>query len=261
MEQSNALVVDQGDGALVRGGSGEMFDRIAARYDFLNRVLSMGIDKRWRRKTIAALGVNEGYRLLDLATGTGDLAIAAARRGATVVGLDPSTGMLDVGRVKIGKRGLDERIEMVEGDAQNLPFESDSFDGVSMAFGIRNVPDRRKALREMARVTRPGGRVAILELSEPEGGFLAALSRFHIRQVVPRLGALLASAPEYRYLQKSIAAFPPAREFAEIIGEEGLEMLELRPLTFGVTSLYVATPNADALDNAPKALTAGKEER
>ncbi|HJK94412.1 MAG TPA: bifunctional demethylmenaquinone methyltransferase/2-methoxy-6-polyprenyl-1,4-benzoquinol methylase UbiE [Polyangiaceae bacterium LLY-WYZ-15_(1-7)] len=221
-------------------GSGAMFDGIAHRYDFLNRVLSMGIDHSWRRKTVRALG--EADRVLDLATGTADLAIAVAktRREAEVVGLDPSANMLAVGDQKLERRGLDGRVRLEVGDAQALPYEDDAFDGCCMAFGIRNVPDRAAALREMARVVRPGGRVAILELNEPRRGLLSGLARFWIRKVVPRLGALLSGSREYRYLQESIAAFPPPEEFAALMESCGLEMREVQRLTFGVCCLYVA---------------------
>ncbi len=228
----------------VRGGSGAMFDRIAGRYDTLNRLLSLGVDQGWRRRTVSALSLGSGACVLDLATGTGDLAIAIARSRSDVrvVGLDPSAGMLAVGAEKLHRLELDERVELVEGDAEELPFDADRFDGVSIAFGIRNVPDRSRALREMARVTRPDGRVAILELGEPEGSILGPLARFHVHRVVPTLGAWLSGADEYRYLERSIAAFPPREEFAELMRQAGLEVLSVEPLTFGVCTLYVARP-------------------
>ncbi len=231
-------------------GSGAMFDRIARRYDMLNRVMSLGVDRRWRRRTADALALpDRARRVLDVATGTGDLAIAIARHypKAEVVGVDPSTKMLEVGDKKLVSRKLDARVTMAVGDAQALDYPDASFDGVTMAFGIRNVPDRPAALRELTRVCKPGGRVAILELGEPEGGVMAPLARFHIRTVVPRLGALLSGAREYRYLQSSIAAFPPAAAFATMMEEAGLTMVEVVPLTFGVCNLYVGTPTrADA---------------
>lgn len=224
-------------------GSGAMFDRIARRYDLLNRVMSFGVDRRWRKKTVAALALPDGpSKVLDVATGTGDLAIAIARRhrGATVIGVDPSAKMIEVGDRKLRK--LADRVSLALGDAQALDFPDGTFDGVTIAFGIRNVPDRALGLREMTRVCRPGGRVAILELGEPKGGVMAPLARFHIRQVVPRVGALLSGAREYRYLQSSIAAFPPAAEFADMMTAAGLTVLEVVPLTFGVCNLYVGTP-------------------
>jgi demethylmenaquinone methyltransferase/2-methoxy-6-polyprenyl-1,4-benzoquinol methylase len=228
--------------ALVKEGSGAMFDGIAARYDLVNRVISLGIDQSWRRKTVRALQLGRGHRVLDLATGTADLAIQVARTepGASVVGLDPSAKMLDVGRDKVQRAGLEARVELVQGDAQALPFPENSFDSVCIAFGIRNVPDRAKALREMARVTRPGGRIAILELSEPRSGLLGALARFHIHTVVPYVGALLSGVKEYQYLQRSIAAFPPADEFAALMKSSNLSVVAVQPLTFGVCHLYVA---------------------
>ncbi len=230
--------------AIVREGSGNMFDAIAGRYDAMNRILSLGIDQRWRKRTARALELRENARVLDLATGTGDLALEIVRQqpSAHVIGVDPSLKMLEVGREKVARRGAGERIELQVGDAEALPFGDGEFDGVCIAFGIRNVPDRARALREMARVTRPGGRVAVLELSEPNGGLLAPFARFHVHTVVPALGALLSGAREYRYLQRSIAAFPPAATFAQMMSESGLEVLAVNPLTFGVCHLYVGTP-------------------
>ncbi len=228
-------------GPLPRGGSGEMFDNIADRYDLLNRVLSLGIDQRWRRRTIAALELGSDARVLDLATGTGDLALMIARRSPTaqVVGLDPSAGMLKVARDKVAAKGLEQRIELVLGDAERLPFEAESFDAVTIAFGIRNVPDRAAALREMRRVLRPGRKAAILELGEPRGGLLGPLARFHVHTVVPWLGALLSGAREYRYLQQSIAAFPPPEQFAALMQQSGFSEVRVHPLHFGVCHLYV----------------------
>ena len=228
------------------GGSGAMFDNIADRYDLLNRIISLGIDQSWRKKTVAALALPPNAQVLDLATGTGDLAIMIAQRhvDAEVTGVDPSVGMLRVGHKKIEKVGLDARVRLIEGDAQSLPFESNTFDGTTIAFGIRNVPDRFRGLQEMARVTRPGGRVAILELSEPRQGWMGRMARFHVHTVVPWLGALLSKKKEYRYLQKSIAAFPPAEEFAALMEQAGLSVVQVASLTFGVAHLYVATPKA-----------------
>ncbi|HET7545095.1 MAG TPA: bifunctional demethylmenaquinone methyltransferase/2-methoxy-6-polyprenyl-1,4-benzoquinol methylase UbiE [Polyangiaceae bacterium] len=229
---------------LTREGSGAMFDGIAARYDLVNRVISLGIDQSWRKKTVRALQLAAGHRVLDLATGTADLAIqvAESQPNVSVVGLDPSSKMLDVGREKVRRTGLSTRVELVQGDAQALPFDDDSFQSVCIAFGIRNVPDRAQALREMARVTRAGGRIAILELSEPRSGLLGALARFHIHRVVPYVGALLSGVKEYQYLQRSIAAFPPAQEFAELMKASNLNVLAVHGLTFGVCHLYVAEP-------------------
>jgi demethylmenaquinone methyltransferase/2-methoxy-6-polyprenyl-1,4-benzoquinol methylase len=227
-----------------RDGSGAMFDGIAHRYDLVNRVISLGIDQSWRKKTVRALQLTPGARVLDLATGTGDLAImiAGMHPEVTLVGVDPSEKMLEVGQRKLVEGSLTERISLQVGDAQALQFPDRSFDGVCIAFGIRNVPDRLQGLREMARVTKAGGRVAILELSEPRGGLLGPLARFHVHSVVPAVGALLSGAKEYRYLQKSIAAFPPAAEFEALMAEAGLRVVDSLALTFGVCHLYVGEP-------------------
>ncbi|HEY3497752.1 MAG TPA: bifunctional demethylmenaquinone methyltransferase/2-methoxy-6-polyprenyl-1,4-benzoquinol methylase UbiE [Polyangiaceae bacterium] len=228
----------------VRQGSGQMFDAIAPRYDLVNRLISLGIDQSWRRRTVRALELGPHAEVLDLATGTGDLAVMIARSqpGTRVVGLDPSGKMLEIAGEKLQAQGLSGRSELVQGDAQALPFADARFDAVTIAFGIRNVPDRARALREMARVTKPGGRVAVLELSEPRGGLLGPLARFHVHTVVPYVGALLSGAAEYRYLQRSIANFPPADEFSAMLEAAGLRVLEQTSLTFGVCHLYVGTP-------------------
>jgi demethylmenaquinone methyltransferase/2-methoxy-6-polyprenyl-1,4-benzoquinol methylase len=230
----------------IRLGSGNMFDAIAHRYDLLNRVISLGVDQGWRRRTVDALALagRGPAEVLDLATGTADLAMMIARRlpEVRVTGLDPSRNMLDVGVRKLAETKLDQRVTLVEGDAQTLPFEDGRFAGATMAFGIRNVPDRAKALREIARVTRKGGRVAILELGEPKRGIFGPLARFHIRHVVPTIGALISGSREYRYLQESIAAFPEPDVFAELMRASGLRVIAVTPLTFGVCNLYVATP-------------------
>lgn len=236
--------------ALVRGGSGAMFDRIAARYDLLNRLMSLGLDAAWRRRLVRSLddaatsalaaGVDR-LEFLDVATGTADVALAIARAhsDARVVGLDPSREMLAVGRTKADARGLAERVELIEGDAQALPFEDGRFAASTISFGIRNVPDRLLGLREMARVTRRGGLVVVLELNEPERGLLAPLAKLHVHHIVPRLGAWLSGAQEYRYLQTSIAAFPPPEEFAGMMESAGLRVEGLTSLGFGSAHLYV----------------------
>jgi demethylmenaquinone methyltransferase / 2-methoxy-6-polyprenyl-1,4-benzoquinol methylase len=259
--------------AEVRPGSGRMFDRIARRYDLLNRLLSLGLDQRWRRRTVSALELRPGQRVLDLATGTGDLALAMLRAcpGLEVIGLDPSVAMLArarekgappgrprtpenqafgggappgrprtpenqaLGRVFGGGAGL----RLGVGVAEELPFADGSFDRLAIAFGLRNVPDRERALREMARVTRPGGIIAILELGEPRGWLLGRLAWFHVHVLVPRIGALLSGAREYRYLEKSIAAFPPPDEVLAMMQRSGIERAEARPQIFGVCHLFV----------------------
>jgi demethylmenaquinone methyltransferase/2-methoxy-6-polyprenyl-1,4-benzoquinol methylase len=219
-----------------------MFDAIAQRYDLLNRVLSLGFDQQWRRRTAAALGDVGDAKILDLATGTGDLAIRVANMypRCTVVGVDPSEQMLEVGRSKVDALGLSDRIGLLLGDAQSLPFADGSFAGVTMAFGIRNVPDRERAVAEVARVLRPGAVASILELSEPRSGLLGPLARWHVHRVVPWLGSVLSGAREYRYLQRSIAAFPPPERFVAMLESVGLRDAVATRLSFGACHLYTA---------------------
>ena len=232
-------------GSMIPGGSGAMFDTIADRYDLMNRLMTFGIDQRWRRQTVDLLRLTEQVRVLDLATGTADLALLAAKRlpQATVVGLDPSANMLSIGMGKVRKAGLESRIELVHGDACQLPFEDESFDGITMGYGIRNVTDRPRALREMSRVLRRGARVCILETGEPTGP-LGLAARLHMRVLVPVLGGLLSGAPaEYRYLQRSTSAFPRPDRFAEVMEGSGLRVLQIVPLLAGASHIYVATPS------------------
>lgn len=240
MSQPEALPIRVGNA----DGSGAMFDRIAKRYDLLNRLISFGLDHRWRQKLLKNLGaITQDDRVLDVATGTGDVAIAIAKAfpGSSVTGLDPSVGMLDIGKSKIAQSGLQTHVELIAGDAQDMPFESDSFAASCISFGIRNVPDRVKGLSEMARVTRPGGKVVVLELSEPKGGLLSPFAKMHIHWVIPLLGTLLSSSKEYWYLQKSIQAFPPASEFCEVMQSAGLADIQVHRLTLGTAHLYVGT--------------------
>jgi demethylmenaquinone methyltransferase / 2-methoxy-6-polyprenyl-1,4-benzoquinol methylase len=234
------------------GGSGRMFDAIADRYDLVNRVISLGMDQSWRRRAVLSLKLGDAQdpTVLDLATGTADLAILITGMlpAAHVIGVDPSEGMLSVGRRKVQEAGLASRIDLRAGDAQALELPDRSVDAITMAFGIRNVPDRPRALREMARVTRDGGKIAILELSEPREGPMGALARFYVRGVVPRVGGTLSGKREYRYLQESIAAFPPPDEFAAMMGANGLRVIEVTPLMFGASILFVATPDRGAAE-------------
>jgi demethylmenaquinone methyltransferase / 2-methoxy-6-polyprenyl-1,4-benzoquinol methylase len=222
-----------------------MFDAIAPRYDLLNRLLSLGIDQRWRQRLVRRLELGSSAYVLDHATGTGDLALLIARSAPTsrVLAMDPSQAMLTIARDKVAAAGLAERVELRQGDAERLEgIRTGEIDAISMAFGIRNVRDRERALREMARVTRRGGRIAILELSEPTEGLLRPVARWHVHRMVPWLGGLLSGSREYRYLQQSIAAFPAPRVFSALMESSGIRVLSVERLTFGVCHLYVGTP-------------------
>ncbi|MSP25396.1 MAG: ubiquinone/menaquinone biosynthesis methyltransferase [Myxococcales bacterium] len=222
-------------------GSGGMFDRIAPRYDMLNRVLSLGLDRGWRRALVRALARAAEGPLLDVATGTADVALALARAypDARIVGVDTSREMLAVGAAKVARAGLTERIQLRVADAAALSFERGDFAASAIAFGIRNVPDRARGLAEMARVTRAGGPVVVLELGEPDAGVFGPIARVHLRHVVPRLGAWLSGAAEYRYLQTSVAAFPTPARFAELMSSAGIELERVERLGFGAAHLYV----------------------
>ena len=222
-------------------GSGAMFDRIARRYDRMNRVISLGTDKRWRRRLVNALSLSPGMRVLDVATGTADvaLAIASAIDNTAVAGIDPSHEMLAVGREKIQNAQMADRIQLVAGDAQSLPFDDHHFDACAISFGIRNVPDRLMGLQEMVRVTRPGGTIAVLELGIPRGHWLSPFARLHMRYVMPQIGAIVAGRKEYRYLQESIDGFPTPEDFSQLMVDAGLVSVEATPLTFGAAWLFV----------------------
>ena len=226
-----------------RPGSGAMFDSIAKRYDLLNRLMSLGLDQRWRKRTIESLQVQPKDRILDLATGTGDLAVGICEQypEAQVVGLDASEQMLNMCRAKFAKHQLGpDRATVQLGDATALPFDQDCFDGLCVGFGVRNFPDRPVALTEMHRVLKPGGRLAILELCEPQRGALAPIAKLHVHHIVPLLGALLSGKREYRYLQRSIAAFPPATEFEDMMRSAGFNSVQSIRLGFGACSLFIA---------------------
>lgn len=227
----------------VQGGTGDMFDAIAERYDLLNRILSLGQDQYWRKKAVKALQLDDASTVLDLATGTGDLAIMIARMKPklTVRGVDPSANMIAVGQEKVKQQALTERVTLSLGDGLAIPFEDDTFDGAVVSFGIRNFPDRLKGLQEMTRVTRPGRKVVVLELSEPRKGLMAVLARTYIHHIVPTIGATLSGKQEYRYLQRSIAAFPTAEEFVALMHEAGLKDASSKALSFGAVNLFVGT--------------------
>lgn len=221
----------------------KMFDRIAPAYDLANRALSFGTDRNWRRKLVSTLPDGPDLRLLDLATGTGDVLIAAARaRRANLgigVGLDMSGGMLAVGRQKLQKAGLEARCVMVRGDALCLPFPDNWADGITMAFGIRNTLDPGAALREMYRVCRPGGRTLILEFSLPENPLLRAGYLLYFRHILPILGGWIAGDTDaYRYLNQTVESFPRGQAFLSMMEDAGFACLQVIPLTFGIASLY-----------------------
>ncbi len=219
----------------------QMFDSIAPAYDFMNRAMTLGIDRRWRSKAVGMLG--QPRNILDVATGTGDLALLLARRipGATVTGIDLSEGMISVGRKKIAQAGLENRIKLVAGDCLALPFADNSFDCITVAYGVRNFADIPAGLREMQRVLRPGGRLCIIELSVPVNRVVKPFYNIYTRGVIPALGRLIShDSRAYSYLPESIAAVPQRSAMTALMEAAGLCNATFRPLTFGVCTIYLA---------------------
>lgn len=220
----------------------EMFDDIAPRYDLLNHVLSMGIDRRWRKKLVKKATGFRPATILDVATGTGDLAIALARRNprATVTGFDLSPQMLEIGRRKAEKAGL--KIEFLEGDAENLPFDDNSFDAVSAAFGVRNFENLEAGIAQMHRVLSPGGRIYILEFSMPDSSHpLGGLYRFYFSKILPAIGKMVSgNGDAYRYLPASVGEFPYGTRFALLLENTGFHDIELKTFMGGIATLYTA---------------------
>jgi demethylmenaquinone methyltransferase/2-methoxy-6-polyprenyl-1,4-benzoquinol methylase len=217
-----------------------MFDAIAGRYDLLNTVLSGGLDRYWRRRAIATLQLTGRERLLDVCTGTADVAIGAARGGAArVLGIDFSGAMLTHGLDKIRNAALGARVTLVRGDAMNLPVASGSVDAATIAFGIRNVQQPDVACRELHRVLRPGGRIAILEFGTPSSRLFGPVYHWYSRNVLPQIGrAVSRHDAAYTYLPESIGSFLYGDEFARILTVAGFSQVEARPMVFGAVYLY-----------------------
>ena len=217
-----------------------MFDRIAPRYDLLNRVISLGLDQGWRRSLLARLGVGPGTTVLDLATGTGDLARLAAQRGARVIGVDLAAEMLRVGRRR------DASLALVQADGATLPLADASVDAVSCGFAVRNFADLEAVLRECARVLRPGGRLGLLEVDTPRSRWLRLGHRFHFEALVPRIGAWLSDAEAYRYLPASAAYLPDEAALLRRIEAAGFRRGEKRSHAAGAVQAIVAVRGAVA---------------
>ena len=217
-----------------------MFDRIAKRYDFLNHLLSMGIDKGWRKKAINTLKDINPKKILDVATGTGDLAIASLRLNPDhITGVDISEGMMEIGRKKLADKNLSDKITLQYGDSEALPFEQGYFDAITCAYGVRNFEHLEKGLSDMNRVLRKGGKVAILEFSQPKKFPVKQLYQFYFRYILPTLGKTVSKdATAYTYLPQSVAAFPEGDKFCAIMQQCGYKNVKARPLTFGITTLY-----------------------
>ncbi|NVK27568.1 MAG: bifunctional demethylmenaquinone methyltransferase/2-methoxy-6-polyprenyl-1,4-benzoquinol methylase UbiE [Flavobacteriia bacterium] len=221
----------------------KMFDNISARYDFLNHLLSLGIDKGWRRKVVRYIAKDNPSTILDIATGTADLAIALSKIPNTqITGVDISAGMLKVGGEKIEKKGLSERIALQLGDSENLPFEDNSFDAITVAFGVRNFENLEAGLKEIYRVVKPGGKIAVLEFSQPTAFPFKQVYRFYFKYILPTIGRLVSKDQSaYTYLPESVDAFPYGERFITLLNKLGFEDSNAREVTFGVATIYTAT--------------------
>lgn len=219
-----------------------MFDNISGKYDFLNHFLSMGIDKLWRKKVVKMLKAERPKIVLDVATGTGDLAIADLNaQPEKVIGIDISAGMLEMGRQKIKQLQLEDKIELQLGDSENIQFSDRHFDAITVAFGVRNYENLDKGLSEMHRVLKPGGSLFVLEFSKPSNWFFKKLYYFYFCNVLPFIGKLVSKDPRaYTYLPESVQAFPDGEKFAGHLKQAGFKTVECIPLTFGISTIYKA---------------------
>jgi demethylmenaquinone methyltransferase/2-methoxy-6-polyprenyl-1,4-benzoquinol methylase len=221
----------------------QMFDTISENYDGLNRVISFGIDIKWRKRVVAILKKKNPEILLDIATGTGDLAINLVQTGARkIVGLDISPGMLEVGKKKVLEKHMEKTIEMIEGDSENLPFKDNMFDAVTVAFGVRNFETLEKGLSEIHRVLKPSGTFVVLETSVPTKTPYKQGYHFYTKNILPRIGRLFSKDDSaYAYLSESASVFPHGENFNNILRKIGFIDVVNKPQTFGVASIYVAT--------------------
>jgi demethylmenaquinone methyltransferase / 2-methoxy-6-polyprenyl-1,4-benzoquinol methylase len=217
-----------------------MFDNISGNYDFLNHFLSLGIDILWRKKAIRQLKKNQPKLILDIATGTGDFAIEALKLNPDkVIGVDISKGMLEVGIQKMKKKKLDHKIELQLGDSEGLLFTDNNFDAVIVSFGVRNFENLEKGLADMYRVLKPGGKVVILEFSNPKAFPMKQLYQFYSKSILPNIGSVVSKDNSaYTYLPESVKAFPDGQDFLNILQKIGFQDTQCKPLTFGISSIY-----------------------
>ncbi|MEI6703186.1 MAG: bifunctional demethylmenaquinone methyltransferase/2-methoxy-6-polyprenyl-1,4-benzoquinol methylase UbiE [Deltaproteobacteria bacterium] len=220
----------------------QMFGAIAPRYDFLNRLLSFGIDRRWRKKAVRLLKYREGSRILDVATGTGYVALEIARStpaSVKITGADFCREMVELGEAKVSVSPYAGRIDFKVAPCEDLPFADSTFDSITIAFGIRNVVDRKLGLAEMWRVLRPGGRMIILEFSTPRSMLFRQIYYFYFRRLLPVVGGLFSRYNAYKYLPDSVIEFPSHEEFSRMISEAGFRNIHIKELTFGIATIYI----------------------
>ncbi|CAM1351529.1 bifunctional demethylmenaquinone methyltransferase/2-methoxy-6-polyprenyl-1,4-benzoquinol methylase UbiE [Tenacibaculum insulae] len=220
----------------------KMFDNISEDYDGLNRVISLGIDVSWRKKVVKLVGENNPQQILDIATGTGDLALMMAKLNPKkITGLDISAGMLEVGKQKIAKANLSEKIEMIVGDSENMPFNDNTFDAITVSFGVRNFENLDKGLTEILRVLKPGGKFVVLETSNPTKFPFKQGYKFYTNFILPVIGKIFSKDKvAYSYLSESANSFPFGEAFNNILQKNGFKSAKNLPVTFGVASIYTA---------------------
>ncbi len=219
-----------------------MFNNIAPKYDLLNHLLSVGIDKGWRKKVRHALAEDHPEIILDVATGTGDLAIELAKMPVKkIIGIDIAEDMLEIGRKKVAKKGLSDMIEMKPGDSEDIHYPDNHFDAITVAFGVRNYENLEKGLREMQRVLKPGKKMAILEFSKPAAFPMKNLYQFYFNHILPTIGRMVSKdKAAYTYLPQSVAKFPENKDFIKVLQKVGFKNPSQERLTFGIATLYVA---------------------
>ena len=237
----DSIVPDQASNQSKKEQVAGMFDDIAFRYDFLNRALSGGMDIIWRKRALAKLKDIGPQRLLDVATGTADVAIMASRllKPSSIIGIDISEGMLEIGRKKVAAQALQNTIELLKGDSETISFPDRSFDAVTVAFGVRNFQNLEKGLSEILRVLKPGGRLVVLEFSQPKWLFAKSFYNLYMKIVAPNMGKLFSkNRNAYQYLDESIKKFPEGKNFTAILDNLGYANVQYKPLSLGICSIY-----------------------
>lgn len=220
----------------------DMFNSIAPRYDLLNRVLSLGIDKRWRRYAVSMIRTSENGKILDVATGTADVALEIAAQtssSVTITGIDFSSQMVELGKIKVVESKFANRINLQVAPCEEIPFPDSTFDSATIAFGIRNVVDRVSGLKEMLRVLKPGGVTVVLEFSNPKSRVFRALYNFYFLKILPTIGGLISDFSAYKYLPDSVLEFPSQADFMKLMETAGYQNVSHRDLTFGIATVYI----------------------
>jgi demethylmenaquinone methyltransferase / 2-methoxy-6-polyprenyl-1,4-benzoquinol methylase len=240
----DSIVPNKGSNTTKKEQVAAMFDDIAFKYDFLNRFLSAGIDITWRKKAIKQIASLQPKKILDVATGTADVALMASNllQAEKIIGIDISDGMLAIGRQKVQKAGLSQIIELLNGDSETINFETNSFDAVTVAFGVRNFQNLEKGLSEIKRVLKPGGKLVVLEFSQPKMPGVKSMYNLYMQIIAPNVGKLFSkNRNAYKYLDESIKKFPEGKNFIKILDNLGYLNTYCKPLSLGICSIYCGT--------------------